>query len=293
MRFLLFILFPVFVSAQNVTINGTGSTLTINAPGQTGVSFSPSLDSRIRDLILISGQSNAGGEHAFVTDNSVLVPFDFIGLKTKIFVMQTDETFLNQNIPNPATTLNPLTGVENWSAEQHTVQNLPIRYNRNVYMFRKFSGGTSIVSWTSGGSVQDGWEIGVGATIDSVVALGFTPRITIIWIQGESDTDSEAEYSAYESRLRTVIANTKALRVPHTTNLRWISCKLASTLYTSVIGGQTINAAFDAVAADEPGCYAFDPATVVTPFGGIHYTKDGYMEFSEGLWEWLLSNNLL
>lgn len=36
MRFLLFILFPVFVSAQNITINGAGASITINGAGAAG-----------------------------------------------------------------------------------------------------------------------------------------------------------------------------------------------------------------------------------------------------------------
>ncbi len=123
MRFIFLLFIFSTAKAQNVQINGIGSTVTINAPGQPGITIN--YDSGIRDIILISGQSNAGGFHNLVTDNSVLVPFGFTGLKTSIFVMQDNETFLNQNIPNPAGSLNPLNGIENWSAEQHTVQNLP------------------------------------------------------------------------------------------------------------------------------------------------------------------------
>ena len=96
MRFIFLLFIFSTAKAQNVQINGIGSTVTINAPGQPGITIN--YDSGIRDIILISGQSNAGGFHNLVTDNSVLVPFGFTGKITAMWLYVSGSALVGEVI---------------------------------------------------------------------------------------------------------------------------------------------------------------------------------------------------
>ncbi len=266
-----------------VLINKTGS-ISINKTGSSSwINARPELE---RDIIYVAGQSNAGSYHHNVNDNSVLIPYEFTGFKPNIYV--TDYvSFYNMNLPEVNTNVPYSTSPRDyWGMEQHMLQKSLEKYhNREAFMIRRFGGGASITQFLTGGTLRATYILYLGNALAHMTNQGFNPRITILWVQGEEDSTSEELYTAYESRLRTLISDTKSFFTPYTTNLRWISLKLMSSSYSG-IGGQAINAAFDAVAGDTENVYVFDPATVVDPWSGSHYTKEGLMQCSEGLWEW-------
>jgi len=124
--------------------------------------------------------------------------------------------------------------------------------------------------------------------IDTLIAQSGKSLAAIVWIQGESDADTDAESAAYQGKLTTFTA---ALRVKY--GGAFIFC--ISRLSDNQIGGLTTNmtagrvaavqAAQDAVAAASPSntlsVNTNRCPTVST--GKEHYTADGY---------WMLGNVL-
>lgn len=293
------LLFPLFTKAQTIRINGTGITVTINKPGAaSNIVINPEVpqppdppDPLQRDLIYVAGQSNAGAYHHLVTDNSELVSRGFSGFKDSIFVFNSDHTFYNLNLPEVNTAVPYSTSPRDyWGMEQHTLHGWQAEYDKSVYLARRHGGGASITAFMAGGALRATWISYLTGAISDMVALGYHPRVTIIWIQGEEDSGTEAGYTAYEGRLRDLITEAKTLSTPYTTTLRWVNVKLMSSSYSGT-GGQAINAAFDAV-TDIANVYTYNPATVTDPWGGSHYTKEGLMQASAGLWAFVQAQGL-
>jgi len=188
--------------------------------------------------------------------------------------------------------------ITGWGIEQKCAHNIVDNYNTTLYVLKSGKGGAAIDNWKSavnGVMWVQTKRFFENATAE-VLASGKTPYfLPMAWLQGESDALVPAKYAIYEAALRTVISDLRGINV-YTADMPFVMFKLASNHYGAV-GTATINAAFDAIAADTANCFVietsqFEANVLSQPYPG-HYKYEALLELGNIYYDFIVDNGFL
>lgn len=212
------------------------------------------LPSQIRyvDVAILTGQSNANGT----------------GLNTEA---SATELLPNAGMPIYNTSANRFQsleiGVNNIGSAlaRHGIElGMSINNTKPLYLIKWALTSTCIVNHLPGGTVYDNlYPNYVVEGINQLISLGYTPRVSIIFIQGECDSNSSGNVAAYPANFDTWVAQWKS-------NLGNDLPFYIVEIIESNTDDEAINAVFAAKALTEPNMTVFDTSDHTTD-DGLHY----------------------
>lgn len=164
----------------------------------------------------------------------------------------------------------------------------------SVAVFKYANGGTTLqTDWRSGGTVGTAGDGPEYVTFQETVSDGLTalqaanPNETIsiagmVWVQGESDTESAASTLAYEANLTNFIDD---VRLTYGADLQFSIAQLSTSQFALDSQRlQTIRTAQANVAANDPNSFVVDSDEFYQGVGdGLHYNGAGQLALGEAL----------
>ena len=253
-------------------------------------------------IIIVAGQSNAEGVVPLVD-----LPSAYAGSQPDIQIWweglpsaPITPTFQNM-VPGTNTVHNSHrdTGTYDssvqWGPEQRAAHYLKAKWNKKIYVIKNAFGGLAISWWDSPSGAR--WvELNRYITQATAwcIAAGKVPEFkSLIWLQGEADVIASTPISTYESKLRALMTNFRAIN-SYTASTQWVNVKIRSGVIaggTGETGLQQINSLFQTIANENPTINkVIDPDAVgATPVGtNVHYDASGYLKIGE-VWSNLIN----
>lgn len=232
------------------------------------------------NLIAISGQSNAVG---YYPDSAL--PAAANGNQGEKFIYFKDLTGDEFQVMNPAVNCgydwiadpDDNTG---WGAEQGAAIDLLADTKNDVIVVKSGTADSQITAWDAGtapfNDLVSGFKRALNNT-DSLVKYKTYEKLSLLWIQGESDAINSKTTAYYEAKMRDLIARLRASDW-RLANLQIVMLKLSDLMTAFSLDATKrgeINTAFANIAADTANTVVLDPdsiAGIALRADNLHYT---------------------